>query len=1179
MQRAKRIIFGLFLGFVLLLGSLYLYFFVFGGLERLVNVRLASLLERKYDLRITVGDVRGSLFSGIVLKDVVIRRNDGGLTPPLLTLSTAATAYSLSNLWQHRYLFDYLYLDSAVITILRDSTGNYLLPRLSSSSKSKEQASPVEFLIEDVGLSSTTLNLISPGDTLRLTRLNLSAAVGGRDNTYAVDLKHLSFESSDRRLALTSASGKATYAEKMIVLSDCTVLKDDTRLKLKGNILLRDTPTGNLTFSLDNFNLADTRAFTKTKLTGVIDANGDISFSGKKIAGSVDVAGEFLEKNVENVSAKFSFDGAHLVVDTLFGTILENCTIDGNGEIDFSAPVEHYSLNAELTNFNLNKLVPNTFESDLTGSLALTGQSFRNDRLTLHLQTSLHESSFDEYPLHEAEGSLLITTDSLCFADSFRINYFENVFFLSGCIEYSDSINLTVTAELNNLDRYRGKLFIDQPGGRGHAEATISGRTADPDLRGMFVSDSLWLYGLFSQNFAASVELERFLTGKHGSVEAFFFDGTAWSQPYDSGYTFLLVDSTVVTIDTFSMSNPYTHLVGKGRFDYGVTPMAMTIDTLTLTLFDQVFYNREALQIAIDSAGFHFLRSEISDGFARLSVSGRVNYDESMDINTSLKRIPVKPWLSLYDTSLAISGILSCDAHIEGTFLKPRFSLLGTVDSLTYQDLLLGNVVADLSYEQRRLSLDSVLILSETGTYHAQGSFYVDLAFTSEVVDRFPDLPMDIHFTATDSSFDLVSFLMPSVEQLNGDFFADILLTGTPQSPHLEGEAYIKNARLKYFELEYPLYADSAGVTMKDNKIIIDHIEAYTAGKKGHKRKSYAYIEGEITVKSLDNFYYDLDITLPKEFPFSYELDDIRGVVEGELHVEGDTPPLVTGDLTITSMKYLVNFASEDEGSPLMHALSGENPWDLNINIDVLANYWIKNDDIDAEFSGQINLIREKGVYRFIGEMEILRGRGFLFDKTFRLEPGSKVIFEGNPEINPRLDITGCTRIAGTRHALDETTETTESLQLCIHVTGTLEEPDIRPAEGSGFAREDILPILAANYYSSDSISSSTQFEQRLSGLVSSQISQIGARHLGHLGVETFEIDPIYNEKNNPFQAWITVGFYTAPNLYVYGRSTLSGQTRQEVGFEYRFSKAFLIEGLRDEQELYHLALKLHWEF
>jgi hypothetical protein len=43
-----------------------------------------------------------------------------------------------------------------------------------------------------------------------------------------------------------------------------------------------------------------------------------------------------------------------------------------------------------------------------------------------------------------------------------------------------------------------------------------------------------------------------------------------------------------------------------------------------------------------------------------------------------------------------------------------------------------------------------------------------------------------------------------------------------------------------------------------------------------------------------------------------------------------------------------------------MAALAMENSWDLDLSIDIPSNYWIKNEDIDAELSGQLNLVREK---------------------------------------------------------------------------------------------------------------------------------------------------------------------------------------------------------------------------
>ena len=490
--------------------------------------------------------------------------------------------------------------------------------------------------------------------------------------------------------------------------------------------------------------------------------------------------------------------------------------------------------------------------------------------------------------------------------------------------------------------------------------------------------------------------------------------------------------------------------------------------------------------------------------------------------------------------------------------------------------------MTSLDYSHELLSIDSVKIFADPGEYFGTGYIPLDLTFSMTGFDRLPDAPMDFRMTARDNRFDLVSLILPSVEQLDGDFRSNLHLTGTINQPHLKGDASLINGRLKYFDLEHPIFVDSAHVRMEDNKIQIDGIEIYsTVNKKRDGKKRYAELEGEIIIKTFDNFNYDVDVMIKKDFPFSYELDDISGKIEGYLHVKGDTPPTVFGDLTLLSTKYLVNFAEPDQGSPIMLALSGGDTWDLDINVDILSNYWIKNEDIDAEFSGQIKLIRESGLYRFIGEMEILRGRGYLFDKTFRLDQGGQVIFEGEERFNPRLDIIGHTRMPGLSQGAFDEQETTEMIELGVHITGTLDTVEISPIEGSNFSSEDIIPMIVGNYYASDTISTSGQLENRLTGLLSTQVSQIGTRQLNQLGigVETFEIEPYYGQQNNPLATRITVGFYTTPGLYIYGKSPLSGQSGQEVGFEYRFNKAFLVEGRRDEEQLYHLNLKLHLEF
>ncbi|HWR83640.1 MAG TPA: translocation/assembly module TamB domain-containing protein [Candidatus Deferrimicrobium sp.] len=1177
MRIFKRIVLIGLAGLMLVAGLAYLYIFELGGMEKLVNTRLLSALGQRYRLDIRVGSISGSLWSGVTLKDITVLYADSVGSVQLLSIPRLSAAYSLSNLWRREYTFEHVLCDSVTVTLARDSTGHWRLPDVASGSPASS-GSPISFAIGEFLLTGGHVAILTGSDTFHVRNLNMSAGFEVREHTYSVDLEFLSFSPDDTAYSVRNARGKATISGESIVFNDVVIETPKSLLKLEGNFAGGEQRSGALAFSIDNLEVSDVGAWLARPLTGRLDINGSVGLSGASIDGSATIAGDFMHAGFDNLFVGFRVADRRLHLDTLYGTILGTCAIDGSGEIDFAMPTEQYWLDAEIKNFKLQELVRSAFPTDLTGHIYLSGESFRRDKMQLHVTTQLVESSLNGYSLHGATGDLIITASSICFADSFRIDYYENDFLVNGCIDYREDLYLTVDADLGNLDRYRGKFFIKEIGGRGSLGATLSGRTADPDLQVSFVSDSVWLYGLYTQGMSASANVRRFLTGKEGTVDLTCSSGTAWGLPYSSASVALTVDSANVRFAGLRARHQYGDIAASGRLEYGSAPMRLTIDTMSLTIFEQTFHNYAGLIADVDSDGFNVTQAVIGTSEARLSCSGRVNYDESMSLLLSLQHVPVRPWLNLADTTIDVNGSVSCRAQVGGTFGQPEFAFVGQVDSLTYQDIPLGTLMTGVRYANRVVTLDSVLIRSATGEYRGHGQFHADLAFASGVLNRYPDLPIDVVISAVDRRFDLVSLVLPSVEQLEGDFFANVVLSGTPHAPHLEGEAYIKGARLKYFDLEEPLYSDSAGVTMQDNRIIIDRIDLYVSDKSRRLRRADAYIEGEIVVRSLTRLFYDLDVRLPKEFPFTYELEDIRGVIEGELHVEGESPPLVTGDLTVISMKYLVPFADDEEGSPVLRALAGENSWDLNLNIDVLANYWIKNEDIDAEFAGQVNLVREAGVYRFIGEMEILRGRGFLFDKTFRLEPGSRVIFGGEPTINPRLDITGYTRIAGVAQSSVDEAPTSEPLELGIHVTGTLEAPEINPI-GEGLNREDILPLLVANYYGSDTVSSTGKIEQRLSGLLSTQVSQIGTRQLAPLGVETFEIDPMYGEKYDPLRARVTVGLYTAPNLYVFGRSTLSGQTRQEVGFEYRLNKALLVEGLRDEQQLYRLALKLHWEF
>ncbi len=1169
--------------FVFILSG-YLYVFQFGGLENIVNDKLSSLVDEKYLLDIEINEINGNYVSGFVLENIDIYYNDSLNRYRIVRIPKLKTAYSFSNLWDKKYMLNFLTIDSAEITLIRDSANNWIIPDFRPKKNSTSMLKLPSFSIGTFDISNMSVTLLDKGDSVRFKDIFLSLELKSEEKSYAFDIEKFQFSSNQDDIHLSTAGGQITFDNSNLLFQNVALVTSGTRLKLDGNINLAEKPSGAIDFAIDNLDLTKIARHIGPKLKGVVDLNGKVQFSESEISGSATIGGSISIVDIQNALVDFSYKDKILSFDTLIGTVFGECDIVGSGYIDFTKALKSYHLNADVKQFNLKSLINNSFSSNLSGSIVMDGSGFKKENFQLKFDAELLESQFDDYPIHAASGHLEMDGDSIRFFEPFLIEYFENVFSVDGTIVYRDEMDLHVTADLKNLDRYQQKLFIDQPGGRGFAEFVLDGKTIDPNLKGYFLSDSVWIYGLYADSLYATIDIDNFLHAKQGFVEVGFTDGFAWAVPYDSGYTYLTIDSNIVHIENSTFANKFTNIATNGRFDYEAVPNLLTLDSLYLNLARQSFYNRDAIVVEIDSLGFVFEQASIGFVDQWLAVNGRTNFNETFDLLFSINHIPIKPWKNLYEDSLSVDGIVSCEASLKGSFKNPEFVLRGQIDSLAYQELVLGDLNTVLSYKNNKLTIDSVVVFAHPGNYRAEGYMYIDLEFTSGDINRFPNYPMHIQCNATDSRFDLVSHFLPSVENIDGNFFADFILSGTPNKPHLKGEAYIKSyydetnklqpARLKYFDLEAPIYTDSAGVTMSDNRIQIDRIDTYV---REDERKRHAFIEGNLTVKTLGNLYYDLTVEIPEPMPFVYELDDIRGKVKTQkdtlLYIQGDTPPLVMGGIEISEMKYDVNFAEVDQGSPIMLALEGENSWDLNIGIIMPANYWIRNEDISAEFAGEINLKRTDGLYSFGGEMEILHGNGYLFDKKIRLDPGGVVVFQGDDKFNPVLDITGYTTISGTRDNLEED-NSSEQLRLGLHITGTLEEPIINVTEDSDFeSNEEIIPLLIANY-SGGNTEVTNSVEERVVGLLSTQVSQIGIRYLG---VETFEVDAQYTAGQiDPNKTRVTLGAYLAPKFYTYGRF---GTTRREIGVEYRLSRYLLMQGLSDEDGLYHLNLKFNKEF
>ncbi len=957
MKLWKKILLSLVALSLLVIGAGWVYLFPMRGLESIVNRKLNSLLAKRSGFQVTIGRIGGDVINGMTFDSVAVTYGDSSNNFETATATKVTVTYAISNLWNRDLRFTLVQIDSLDIHVKLDSSGRFLPKFVTTEGTPGGASEPPAFYIGTFLLNDASLNYARRTDTLNLSHLGLAASFQIENGTYALDIQRLALLSQKPSVVVKDAGGKLTYANGNLIFENLKLLADSSTLELSG-LVSPAAKIGSVELNAIQLDLADLKKFGGPSLTGVVDLSGQVGRDSSGIRGRVHVAGNFLQMKLNDISTDFRFADNVLFLDSVTGTWFDSCDVAARAELDFGATPERYKANIEISHFNLKRMVPKSFSSDLSGTIALEGSGLRNKDLLLDLDVAVANSTFDVYPIEEAHGKLNVTVDSISFIDNFAVRYEENWLTATGKVEYNGDMSLAVTGEIARLDRYTGDFFIKEPAGRCRLSGSIVGKTSDPSVNGRFSSDSLWLYDLFSTDVRSELFIDHFFTRPSGLVSCRFDSGTAWGIPYDSIVAIMRIDSGHVLIDSLFTENSYSAISARGDLWYEPYPSQLRLDSLSWTLFSQRFTNARPVAVEIDSAGYHIKAGTLSDGRGRFGLTGRINYDESISTSIDLHNAQLEPWVHLFRDDFPVTAVASCTVDLQGNLDHPQFAAHGTLDSLTYKELGLGNVGFGVRYDDRKMTIDSVVVRSNPGIYRAEGTLYADLALTKRPIERLPKLPMSLAVSMQDTVFNLVYMFLPSVEDLEGKFQAAFNLTGTPAEPHLDGHAWITNGRLKYFDLRDTIRTDSAEVTMTDNQISLDKVTLYVRdyrkgnsknGEKGDKRKdvSYAILDGGLIVKSLDSLYYDIDVSLPKEFPFRYELDDIQGVVEGELHIEGDKSPKVTtrpGEaLRLISMRYQAEFARAGEGSPLMQSLNTGDSWDMDINFDIPSNYWIKN--------------------------------------------------------------------------------------------------------------------------------------------------------------------------------------------------------------------------------------------
>lgn len=1166
-------------------------------LENQTNRLLRVFVQSRYPIRVNVGDIRGSFWKELIVEDLTVDFVEEGLECRMAEIPHLKLNYKLSNLWRKKWILDSLTMDHPRFVITKTEDGKLLVTIPQSKGKVISKTGLFDFKIGNLKIKDARLEYLSPEKQSIIDSLNLELSVcKDRDGT-KINVLRGDCTYPQKDFILREMEGFFWHKGDSLSIEEFKIKTKDSDLEISGIVRNLQRPEFSFLVKAKPVNLEEIQKLTGVGLEGILDVEGTCEGNLKRFGGRATLDGLFFGRRFEQVKTQYSYQNKKFTFSSISGKAF-GAPLNGKGMFDFRKIPEEYEFEGQVNDLNLNNIIFGSLQTDFSGDIHMQGRSTSERELFMQMEVNLQEGRIEQYRFSSAKGALDVTTSAVTFHPPFQLEYKNTQVIFKGDLEYSGEVDIDARVSLGDLRDFWNQIFIKEMRGRGRASLKISGKTEDFDVEGNFISDSCYVYHLFSSDAEVDLKIANFLTKQKGEATVRFLDGEAWGLDYDSLTSRIEIDDTWIKIDSARLESDYLGLNFWGELDISQTPQTLLIYHIILDYRGNRLESLSPTVVNIDTQKVRIRKFVLSGWTGEIDLSGDIDYEERMDLSLKVSGLDIAPWAGLL-ISEPIKGKLSLEAFFEGDFSSPQIGLKGDIQQLEFKGMELGHLKTDLSYKGRRLEVKNLEVSNTDWEYTLSGFLPLDLSFTS-VDQRVLEEPQNFHFSAKGGRLELIRLFIPDIEYLTGDFQGDLDISGNLLYPQFDGKMSLKDGNLKFVQLSDPIEELMVEMRMKNENLILDKVSGFMEhGRRNEdnffkkmwrifspseKTRGEVNGFGTINLKDIHNIEYDLYFSGDK-VPINYEYADLSAIADLGVEITGKSPPLVTAQIFLSELFYREPFSTSGSPASLSSSHKEEDLWDWNLDISMTNNCWIINDDVNLEFKGDVLVLREAGELKILGDMETIRGKYFLYGTKFRIEKGS-FSFDKVDRIDPRIDFVVSTRLWGGSSSSSGSSSllsTGSGDELRLAIKGTLLQPEVEPVSGSPYLKEDILELLTfqRGMGAVDSAGVGSVFQERvirdLGGAYGSRLLENIAGQT--LGVETFEIVPAWSEKFRLTDAQITIGKYISDKVYLRYTRRLSQSSGQETGVEYRLNKHLLLEGRKDKLGLFHLGLNLNWEY
>lgn len=857
----KQISIGLAVIFVVLISILAI---VLIGLQtgpgkRWVKNIACENLEKALAQKVAIGNFKTNYVSFLELEQIAVFKEENGQKNYLLQLETGKIQFQLLPILHGKIVINKIDLDSLLISVKKDSLGNFNFPVADSSSTPDEnpEKQPGTVEIGQVVIRNSALQFQDVQIPLNANLLQFGAKLqntGEPTYRFSVASDSFSVRYQDWQLAGNPLKINGLWSPENLIID--SLLLQSRSVKLTGQA---DLVSENSTFQ--------GHLFLETHLEHLPEINPELIPTDLQplngiLNAEIEISGTLANPNLylELKSPKIHFAGVDFqnlliksnwsentlrIQTSQFGIFQGNVFLTGQVKLD--SLIEH-NFTCKVNGVNFRRVwqriyhQPSPFRGILNSEIYVSGRSFSLDGLEMEMLNRISNFYYLQKNLDDFVANLKYKKRHA----RFSLKYCHSDAQITAQIN-DHTLKSKFNLNIQELGPLAGLANIPEVSGKASIKGVASGTLESPEIQAVltgrqisyqnFPLDSLYARLDFKNqqlfvhqlNFRGRrVKLDSTNVPFHveGLQGGFDYAGEAEGNP-DSlkanvnlkfskpGFQDFLLDSAFVRLN---FQAPEIHL------------KELQIKKDSLAMYSKGVFNINTL-----AGQFHFLfpdfknKENIPDIFTNSDFSANGQMQLDLDLADSLnsaillhgKNLAISPLRQAFFDSIPVNGTINFDFNLTGKLTQPDIFCRASVIQPGFEKLTLDSLQTLIEYSNGEILLNDFKLYTGEHISWAQGNCIL-LPDSSGALQLAPQSPISLLLNGQEFDLGLLKPLLPPDLILSGMGAYSIALLGTLGKPQINGKLMIRNGRVVFNPEAPPLDSLFLEATLLDSMLTVE---------------------------------------------------------------------------------------------------------------------------------------------------------------------------------------------------------------------------------------------------------------------------------------------------------------------------------------------------------------------